>query len=48
MGELIHMEEWVERKPLEPTTAEIYKRIEEIDMDIMLLMAERARLESQL
>lgn len=42
------MEEWIERKTLEPTKPEIYKRIEEIDMEIMILMSERARLESQI
>lgn len=42
------MEAWIERKTLEPSKPEIYKRIEEIDMEIMLLQTERAMLENQI
>ena len=48
MGEIINMQEWVERRETQPTKREIYKRLGEISMDILLLESERSRLESLL
>lgn len=48
MGELVNMEEWVERRETAPNKREIYKRLGEIAMDIILLESEKARLESLL
>lgn len=44
MGVLIDMEEWVERRENQPTKREIYKRLGEITMEIILLRSEEARL----
>lgn len=48
MGEIIHLEEYIEQKELDPTKQQIYRRLGQIGVEISLLEMEQARLENML